>query len=221
MVRAASLRLFEAFWPSSHSQAWFVRTKANADPLYAEVLLRTPADASLLDVGGGQGILTLLHSVVHGGDARRTVVDWDAGKVALGRQAAAELAVAVDFVEGDVHALDLAMHDAVVCADVLHYARPEAQDALLRRLAECVAPGGLLLVREIDGAQGWRRWMTWFQERFSLLVGLTRADGLYIRAASELCAVLEAAGLEVVVEPAWAGTPFANVLILARRPRRS
>jgi len=44
-----------------------------------------------------------------------------------------------------------------------------------------------------------------------------RGERVKFRAATEITALLEAAGLVVEVRPAWDKTPFSNVLFVARR----
>lgn len=209
--------LFRAFHRHSRATAYYSRAKGRADPIYLEALVHLRPDATVLDVGGGQGILSLLHALVHGGGQRRTVIDWDGRKLELGRRVAEDLDLPLAWIEGDVREADLPEHDAIACVDVLHYAPRAEQDLLLIRLADRLAAGGTLLIRDVDGGLGWRSRMTWLQEKFSLFFQISLATELHMRPAGEIADVLTGQGLEVSIQPAWGRTPFANVLILAHR----
>ncbi len=216
-LTAATQTLFDAFWPHSRPTAFYRRARGRGDLISLEALVYLRPDATVLDVGGGQGILCLLHALVHGGEQQRTVIDWDRAKLDLGGAVAADLGLPVTYIAGDVREAELPPHDAIACVDVLHYAPAAQQDELLLRLADRLAPGGTLLIRDVDGGLGWRSRMTWLQEKFSLLFQISLATELHMRPANDITAVLRSQGLDVVVEPAWGNTPFANVLILATR----
>lgn len=214
----ASTMLYDALVRQSRGAAIYSRTKVAGDPLYRVAVARIAPGSTLLDVGGGFGTVALLHALVHGGRQERTVVDWDERKLALGEAAAQTLGLPVRFVRGDVHELPLHAHDEVICADVLHYVTADEQDRLLDRMAALLRPGGQLLVRDMDRGLGWRSGLTWIQERLSLLLTISRGAGVHARDSGELVRRLEARGLAVQVEANYGSTPFANVLVLARRP---
>lgn len=197
----------------------YVKSKLVADPVYRALVPRIAADARVLDVGTGRGQFAVLLAV---DSAARTVtgLDWDAEKVELARRAAEGLA-GVTFAAADLRTDDLAgpAVDAVLLLDVLHYLPPDAQDRILRAAAARLSAGGTLWVRDADAAAGWRFRLTALEEWLFTGLGVNRGAGLYFRPAAELCRVLETAGLEARAEPMWEGTPFANVLVTARRPK--
>ncbi|MCT2587732.1 class I SAM-dependent methyltransferase [Actinophytocola gossypii] len=107
--------------------------------------------ARCLDVGCGPGEVMRLLAQRVGPSGSVTGVDLD-GRI--GAEAVAVLRSEVDaevsFVEGDVHALDLGRFDVVYVRLVLmHLPDPVA---LLRRLWELVAPGGVLVAQDYDTA---------------------------------------------------------------------
>lgn len=197
----------------------YVKSKLAADPVYRALVSRIAEEARVLDLGAGRGQFALLLAV---GSSGRTVtgLDWDAEKVELARRAAEGLA-AVTFAVSDLRTDELVgpAVDAVLLLDVLHYLPPDAQDRVLRAAAARLSPGGTLWVRDADASAGWRFRLTALEEGIFTRLGLNRGAGLYFRPVAELCRVLEAEGLEVSTEPMWEGTPFANVLVAARRPK--
>ncbi len=107
--------------------------------------------------------------------------------------------------------------DVVAIFDVLHLIDREAQRLVLARLAAAMPAGGLLLVREADAAAGWRFRMVRFGNRVTALLRGRWRPRFAFRTAAEWRAELAGLGFEVSVAPMGEGTPFANVLLVARR----
>jgi hypothetical protein len=78
-------------------------------------------------------------------------------------------------------------------------------------------PGGALLVREADAAGGWRFLAVRLGNRLTALAQRRPRARLAFRTTAEWSALLAGHGLEVQVAEMGAGTPFANVLLVARR----
>ncbi|HEY3357559.1 MAG TPA: class I SAM-dependent methyltransferase, partial [Polyangia bacterium] len=171
--------------------------------------------ARLCDLGCGLAMLAVLLKE-RGARAAVTALDWDAGKLAIARAAAAGL----DGLELRAHDLTtdpLPACDAAALVDVLHYHPPAAQDALLGRVAAALAPGGRLVIRDVDLAGGMRVGRA--LERFAARLGWHRTAGVFhYRPAAELAAVLTRLGLTVAVQPAGGLLTRANVLLTADRP---
>ena len=107
--------------------------------------------ARCLDVGCGPGEVMRLLAERVGPSGSVTGVDLD-GRIAAEAAEAlrAEVDAEISFIEGDVHSLDLGSFDVVYVRLVLmHLADPVA---VLRRLWELVAPGGVLVVQDYDTA---------------------------------------------------------------------
>ena len=200
------------------------RGKMGADPVYAEVLglvaaelpaAELPASGLLLDAGCGEGYLLALVRAAHPGLAL-VGIDHDTQRLDL----AARVFVhdtQVELVAQDLCQADLPGARLIACLDVLHYLPPPAQDALIARLAQALDPGGLLVIRDAESEAGWRSILTEGSERLSTALGRHKGQGVYLRARQETVSALEQAGLSVQARSCSQGTPFANVLFLARR----
>jgi uncharacterized protein (DUF2062 family) len=208
----------------------FVRGKLRHDPLYFNLLRRgfLPSEGRLLDLGCGRGILFSLLLAARDRHARGEYPkDWPppprlafhgierGGKTAAAaRRALGDEAVVVT---ADLRDAAFPEADAVVILDVLHYLPANAQENLLDRAAKCLAPGGVLLIRDADAAGGCRFSATRIQERtMTLLRGHWRQRFQY-RSAAEWRGMLEDLGLTVDVQPMGMGTPYANVLLAGRK----
>lgn len=195
----------------------YVRSKLRTDPVARAVAERAPAGGDVIDLGCGRGQTAVLLAVL---DPTRRVrgIDWDEAKLGDARDAAAGLSAT--FERADVREAQLppASCDALLVLDVLHYLPKATQDEVLARACRAIRPGGTLLVREMDDARGWRSWATRAEERVFTTLRFNRGERLVFRPAAELVALCEQEGLEVTVEPMWGSTPFANVLVEARRP---
>jgi SAM-dependent methyltransferase len=201
--------------------AWhFARGKLGADPVYRHLLQARliPENARLLDLGCGQGLLAALLAAA--GAPRLAAYrglelmarDVARAQRALGRECGVR--------QGDIRGAEFGAVDAVVILDVLHYLRPQDQDAVLRRVRAALAPGGVLLLRVGDAAAGLAfrlgNWVDW-------MVVLARGHGatrFHSRSVAQWRSALEALDFTVQAEPMSRGTPFANVLLCARLPQR-
>jgi uncharacterized protein (DUF2062 family)/2-polyprenyl-3-methyl-5-hydroxy-6-metoxy-1,4-benzoquinol methylase len=221
-------RVADRYLPASFTAWEFARNKLRGDPLYSEVLFggHLPARGRLLDVGCGQGLLLATLATarswnasgqwpsewtrppeldLHGFDVRQRPVEI--ARIALGSEATVTC--------GDARRATFQQYDAIAICDVLHLLSREEQDDLLKTLAGALSPGGVLLVREADGGAGWGVGLV---KAVNFVRGL--AHGTWrrfaFRSAHDWQRALAGMGLRVEVHPAGAGTPFPNVLLVAR-----
>ncbi len=101
--------------------------------------------------------------------------------------------------------------------DVAHLMSRQAQDALLAGIRDALRPGGLLLLREADAAAGWGFRMVRLGNHLTRIIQGQWRRRFHFRTASGWCRSLGDLGFEVSAQPMSQGTPFANVLLLARR----
>lgn len=215
--------------------AWhFARGKLRHDPVFFSLMRRglLPDRGTLLDLGCGQGILLALltaakeqylagawprdwpapplHLALRGFDLRKDCVD--AARQALGGGA--------QVTQGDVRRLDLPPCAAIVIFDVMLYLSEAEQQLLLDRAAAALEPGGLLLLREADAEAGLPFKVTKWIEQVSTVLRGDSGQALHYRGAIEWVAELAERGLAAGAEPMSEGTPFGNVLFVARKAER-
>lgn len=215
--------------------AWrFARGKLSGDPAFAGLLQRglIPANARLLDIGCGQGLLAALLGSLDGQSAaeRNWPTDWAAAPaqcqvhgielmpldVARAQLALAHLGKRARFTLGDMCMADFGQADVVVILDVLHYVGYEAQEDVLRRVRAALAPGGTLLLRVGDASAGLPfRISNWVDAVVTFVRG-HRLARLHCRPLGDWQALLGQLGFAVETIPMHRGTPFANILLVAR-----
>ena len=215
---------------------WYsARWKLRLDPVFFALLRHgtLPDSGRLLDLGCGRGILLSLLV------AARTEFQhdrWPRGwpppplnlelqgldvrqdRVQVARRALGE-GVRVD--AGDVRHLDFPPCSAIVLLDVLFYLGGDEQSRVLERAARALKPGGLLLLREPDADSGFRFRVTQWSERLLEAGRGHLRNRLHYRGARSWCSLFERLGFAVESEPMSAGTPFANVLFVARKTVRN
>lgn len=109
----------------------------------------------LLDVGGGPGTYSML-LVQQYPELRSTVLELE-GVARFGREivSASPARERIEFVAGDYHSSEFAAEqDVVLMSGMFH--RESAQDCrrLIGRAAECLVPGGLLIVSDVFTDRG-------------------------------------------------------------------
>jgi len=212
--RAIARRIGARFVRRGHRH--YPASKAHMDPAYAAVARELEGDGRpLLDIGCGLGLLGL-YLRESGWRGEYLGTDFDADKVAAAR-AAAEGLPAMRFVEGDARVLP-ASSGHVVLLDVLHYLPQDDQAALLREAAVRVAPGAMLLVRNVLRAPNWRFRATVVEEWLLHATRWMRSPARHFPTRAEIEAPLREAGFEVDASPLWGNTPFNSFLLLALRP---
>ncbi len=210
----------------------FARGKLRHDPVFFALLEHglLPEQGRLLDLGCGQGVLMALINaakkqflaghwppgwpapparlVMHGIELRADRVR--AAREALGDSATVELR--------DICDAEFPPCTTAVVFDVLLYLNEATQREVLARIAAALQPGGLLLLREADADAGLSFQVTQWSER---VAGVARGrlwQRLHYRSRGQWVSLLEALGFAVVrTEPMSQGTPFANILFVARR----
>ncbi|MDP9324535.1 MAG: class I SAM-dependent methyltransferase, partial [Acidobacteriota bacterium] len=224
-------RASDPYLPFSITAWEFARGKLRGDPLYrataATGLLRN--GRTLVDVGCGQGLTlsVLVHASRLWAEGR-----WPAeaspppqfGRLVgielrprVARLAQQALGPAVEVLSSD--ARDVMPPDAAVVLffDVLHLMPPEDQERVIDRATAALSPGGMILIREVDPAGGWRFTAVRLGNRLkSIAVGRWR-QRFHFRTVHEWTTLLTQHGLQVAVRPMSEGTPFANFLVCGVR----
>lgn len=232
----AERRLIEAtaarYLPAGPFACHYARGKLRHDPLYFRLLREglIPDEARVLDLGCGQGILLALLDTVGRffhlfdrpdgwpwvpRDLRLRGIDRQAGAV---RRARLALGAAASIVQADLLAVRLPESDVIALFDVLHYLPRAAQEEILEQAVRALHRDGSLLVRVADRQRGARTWLTALSDRLATLLRGELWGAYHLRPLSEWRRLLESMGLRVQAMPMSRGTPFSNVLLIARKP---
>ena len=211
--------------------AWhFARGKLGIDPVFRHLLQSglIPPQARVLDIGCGQGLLTsLLQRCGEFERNGRWPSAWPAAPAParvtgielmprdVGRAKAA-LGESAEFICGDMRHTPFPEVDAVVILDVLHYITIAEQNALLARVRAALPSGGTLLLRIGDAAAKRGFAASQWVDRIVTFVRGHRVMPQFGRTLAAWTAQLESLGFAVRSQPMSKGTPFANVLLVAR-----
>jgi SAM-dependent methyltransferase len=235
--RATTAALIDAasalYWRPTDLFAYFrARGKLRGDPAFSQILKEGLLGESqrILDLGCGQGLLAAWLLAARSRSDERPQnwpADWAAAprptsirgielrrrdiqraRHALGQQA--------EFEVGDIKEAEFGIVDAIVILDVLHYLDYESQLRVLHRAQTALAPGGVLLLRVADAGSGFRFALGKYIDQTVMLAHYGRAPRIYCRAMREWLEVLQAAGFHCTAMPMSAGTPFANIMLIAR-----
>jgi SAM-dependent methyltransferase len=210
----------------------WARGKLNRDPMFRGLLERgdLPPDARVLDIGCGQGLLaSLLQAARDLQERGRWPATWPRGATArhytgielmpkdVSRAEAAlrSLTLAPQFVCADMCQAAFPAVDVVVILDVLHYVPHAAQDAVLTRVRDALAPRGRLLLRVGDAAASRGFAASQWVDRIVTWARGHRVPPTFGRTLVQWRSVLESLGFVVRPIPQSQGTPFANVLLVA------
>ena len=227
--------LFEAAtrpFTGSGRYAWhFARGKLRHDPVYLSLLRHglLPDRGTLLDLGCGQGLLlSLLKAAREQYRAGSWPRGWPAPPLNLDLQgiemrehrvqaARHALGGSVQVILGNLREVVLRPSSVIVILDVLLYLDEPEQQHLLDRVATALEPGGLLLLREADASAGFAFRVTKWSEQVAGAVRGQLGRPLHYRSAIQWIAELAERGFAVSAEPMSDGTPFANVLFVAKK----
>jgi len=210
---------------------YFARGKLGHDPVFRSLLesgdLR---GARVVDIGCGRGLLaSLLQSCSDMHRTGRWPAAWhEAPAVSAytgidlmqrdlrsAERALGSLALAPRFVCGDMRSTALPACELVVLLDVLHYVDHAAQLGVLAQVRSALQPQGRLLLRVGDSSQrrafGFSHWV----DTAVTLLRRRSAPPRSGRSIAEWTALLHGLGFGVRSVPMSAGTPFANVLLVA------
>jgi 2-polyprenyl-3-methyl-5-hydroxy-6-metoxy-1,4-benzoquinol methylase len=226
LIDAAS----EPYRKAGHFARLFARGKLGMDPVFRHLLSQglIAPHAKVLDIGCGQGLLASLLSACHAlaqqGHWPRQWAPAPAAAQVTGiemmrrdiERARASLGDIADFVCGDMRHTPFPSVDIVVILDVLHYVTVPEQNQVLERVRAALRPGGVLLLRVGDAADRRRFLVSQWVDALVTWVRGHRVMPQFGRTLAEWKAQLEALGFEVHSQPMSQGTPFANVLLVAK-----
>lgn len=186
---------------------------------FPAVAAQLPATGRILEVGCGHGLLAL-YLALDSADRSITGIDVDRDKLAAARAAAAgaDLDAAFEVVAGG--ALPEGPWAGIAVVDVLYLLSAADQRALLRSCAGALAPGGVLVVKEMALAPRWKaRWNTLQETAAVKILGITEGEELTFLPPSDMAAAMVAGGLTVRDRPIHRGYPHPHHLLVGHRPQ--
>ncbi|MGH8632458.1 MAG: class I SAM-dependent methyltransferase [Burkholderiales bacterium] len=229
-------RLIEAtaarYLPAGRYAYHYARGKLQRDPVYFSLLEHglIPDQARVLDLGCGQGILLALLATAGAFFHVRNRPDgWPLVPRGLRlrgievqpkavRRARIALGAAASVVRADLSSAEFADSDVIVLLDVLHYLPPAAQETVLTKAGRALLANGVLIIRVADPESGMRTVLTRHGDRLASLLRGEVWGAYHLRPLSQWASLLESMGLQVQSMPMCQGTPFSNVLLVARKP---
>jgi SAM-dependent methyltransferase len=230
-------RLFDSavapYVPAGKFAMHFARGKLSGDPVFREILRRglIAPDSHVVDIGCGQGLLSAWLLAAGNmasdddwpkdwGTAPRSVtvqgIELMPADVQRAKTALKQHASRFSFEVGDMCTATFDKAQTVAILDVLHYVPYVAQEDVLARVRDALSPNGLLILRIGDAAGGWGFKVSNWVDSVVFFMRGHKSSRLYCRSLSEWTTVLEKIGFDVETKPMSEGTPFSNVLMLAR-----
>jgi len=207
----------ERYRTCGHVTHGYVRSKLRRDPAHRDVLSLAAREhfGEVVDVGCGRGQLGI--ALLQAGLADSVIgIDYRAGHLAEAERAAAGLAFATRL-QDLAHGVGSLVADTILAVDVLY----QLDDASQQRLLQAAAQGARrrIVLRLLDPERGMRSALTVGLER--LWRSFSPHAGRWVNPwpLARLAAIVERVGYDVTVTPCWCGTPFATVLVIARRGR--
>lgn len=172
-----------------------------------------PANGVVLDIGCGFGLFSLYYAATGRGRLVRGV-DMNRRRIALARRAAARLDIHnVSYEEGDARDFKGDMEvSAAYMLDIVHHVAPAAVPPLLRQLHRALAPGGMLLVKDVDTRPAAKRWFTWALDK-----AMDPRAPVHYWSGDELSGALTTVGFTVRRHLMVDVLPYPHVLYVCRR----
>lgn len=210
----------------------WARGKLWHDPIFAALIDQSvfPNGARILDLGCGRGLLPAwllaAEQMAEIGNMPNAAqppkglqfrgVELMAHEADCGNQALQPLyGNRVQLVGGDMRKADMSNTDVIAILDVLHYIPIEEQDQMLDQIRAALMPGGIFVTRVGNAGNSLRFRISQLTDRCISFVQGHRLPGMWCRPVDEWIRALESRGFSVQSSPMSAGTPFANVLLIA------
>jgi SAM-dependent methyltransferase len=196
-----------------------VRIRARSFPL-AAVVAAVPSSGRILELGCGRGLVSVALGL---GSASRHVlgVDIDEAKLDVARRAAAvanERAAELRVDIGSVSEPPIGPWDAIVIVDVLYLLPSDAQRAAVVAAAAQLAPGGVLVVKEMADRPIWKRRWNLLQELLAVrLLHATAGGEVLPTATATIACWMDEIGLVTTQQALDRGYLHPHALVVGRK----
>ena len=213
----------------------YARGKLSSDSIFREILRRglLPAEGRYLDLGCGQGSLfAWLLAARKLYEAGHWPAGWPAAPKPLSLRGIELMQRDVDraaqafgashpivrIEQGDMNEVDFGRPDVITILDALHYFDYGHQKTVLQRIFAALPSGGLFLTRVGDASAGLPYHLcNWVDHAVTFARG-HRLPRLYCRRLADWVALLGEIGFTIDTDPMNEGKPFANVMLVCRKP---
>jgi 2-polyprenyl-3-methyl-5-hydroxy-6-metoxy-1,4-benzoquinol methylase len=176
-----------------------------------------PRQGRVLDLGCGFGLFSL-YFALDAPERRMVGVDLNRDRIEAANECAKKLGVGnVDYTAQN--ALDWQGHgqfDAIFMLDLIHHLPKEEVEPFLLRVAELLAAGGTLLLKDVSDRPRYKMWFTLLLDR--LMVG---AEPIHYWPPAELCALVERLGFTVKRHTINDFLPYPHMLYVCTRAGQS
>ncbi|MDP2369849.1 class I SAM-dependent methyltransferase [Rhodoferax sp.] len=220
--------------PTGRFNYHWARGKLAGDPIFAALVEHGifPNGARVLDLGCGRGLLAAWCLAAERLAARGAWpaqitappsglsfrgVELMAREAQCGNDALQPIyGQRVQLTGGDMRVADMNDLDVVAILDVLHYIPHAQQNQMLDRIRAALGSGGIFVTRVGNAGSGWRFTASQWVDRCISFAQGHRLARMWCRPVSAWTQALEDRGFSVEALPMSAGTPFANVMLVAR-----
>ena len=215
-VDAVSQRVKAAYAGAPRRERWHVAGRLRSCPV-AAVAAATPSAGRVLDFGCGHGAVAL-YLAVTSADRRITGVDVDGGKLLHARAAADAARLPIEFEQVGASYRPTGQWNAITVVDVLYLLGEAAALDVLDHAAAALAPGGVLVIKEIDVRPRWKFRLATAQEVLATkLLHITEGSGVRFVPPTKIAERLRATGLQVEHRPLHRGRMHPHHLVVARK----
>jgi SAM-dependent methyltransferase len=193
----------------------YVGTKLRTDPLHLAVLAIAAREpfGDVIDIGCGFAQLDV--ALLEAQLARSALgLDINSRHLDEAVRAATGLAFQAEQRDFAIHSA-IPPGDTILIMDVLHLLKTDDQARLLHEATGSARKR--ILLRTLDPDRGWRSLLTRGLETLGRRIWPNAGTQVNPRPVAWLSKQLQMQGFEVEVVPCWSGTPFASVLLVARR----
>jgi 2-polyprenyl-3-methyl-5-hydroxy-6-metoxy-1,4-benzoquinol methylase len=182
-------------------------------PFLEEIGQYLPPKGRVLDFGCGFGLFSLYYAST-GRERQLTGIDLNPARIERARKSAKKLGLDnVRYEVGDVLEWQPeASFDAIYMLDVIHHLPAERVPDFLTKLRSILAPGGILVIKEVADRPFFKRLFTLFLDR--LMVGLT--EPIRYWPPDELRERLRGLGFKVHRHRMNDYLPFPHILYVCR-----
>jgi 2-polyprenyl-3-methyl-5-hydroxy-6-metoxy-1,4-benzoquinol methylase len=209
-------RVLDAYDHLGRGDRFHVAVRWRSCP-FPQVEAHVPRAGRILDVGCGHGLFAL-YLAARAPERQVVGVDIDADKLLSARQAAERAGLPVRFAQSADGMLPDGPWDVITVVDVLYLLGAAVALDLVRRAAAALAPGGVVVVKEIDLRPRWKYRLARVQEVVSTRVTrITEGDGVAFVPPDDIADAMTAAGLTVDRQPLDRGSLHPHLLLMGRR----